>query len=299
MFFPRRLALVNTFGAIEGDGGTRLLVTQAQHRSDSPTTSTLRRYSSLDLRLLYSGNTQEYSGNTPALAAPPAIASVTSTVAGSQLQIVARVVGDPSAGIQQVWVTRTAERGPWHGEWGFLVDLQQDPSDSTRWSGTLTLPAGQAAADTRFIVQAANGVGLVTLEDNQGREFTPGVDPAATPQTGDADSTLVLEAVGSAVLGDDLPVTATLTGAAPLGGRTVLFALGGATATARTDANGLDADIAGDANGSPGPGNGWRPMKCSGRPSSRPSARTSSLNSSRSGSTSFEVMRSGSPPTLW
>ena len=37
----------------------------------------------------------------------------------------------------------------------------------------------------------------------------------------------------------------------------------------------------------PGPGNGWRPTKFSGRPSSRPSARTSSLNSSRNGSTSF------------
>ena len=49
----------------------------------------------------------------------------------------------------------------------------------------------------------------------------------------------------------------------------------------------------------PGPGNGWRPTKASGRPSSRPSARTSSLNSSRSGSTSFMFMRSGRPPTLW
>ena len=49
----------------------------------------------------------------------------------------------------------------------------------------------------------------------------------------------------------------------------------------------------------PGPGNGWRPTKSSGRPSSRPSARTSSLNSSRSGSTSFMFMRSGRPPTLW
>ena len=49
----------------------------------------------------------------------------------------------------------------------------------------------------------------------------------------------------------------------------------------------------------PGPGNGWRQMKCSGMPSSRPSARTSSLNSSRSGSISFRFMRSGRPPTLW
>ena len=238
VFFPRRLALANTFGAIEGDGGTRLLVTPAQHRSDSPHTSTLRRYSSLDLRLLYSGNTQEYEGNTPALSAPPAISAVSTEVSGSQVQVVARVVGDPSAGVQQVWVTRTAEHGPWHGEWR-SVDLQQDPTDSTRWTGTMTLPAGQAAGDVRFIVQAANGVGLVTLEDNQGREFTPGVDPASVPASGDANSTLVLNAPGSAVLGDTLPVSATLTGATPLAGRTVLFSLGGATATARTDTDGV------------------------------------------------------------
>ena len=49
---------------------------------------------------------------------------------------------------------------------------------------------------------------------------------------------------------------------------------------------------------SPGPGNGWRPTKCAGSPSSRPSARTSSLNSSRNGFTSFIFMRSGRPPTL-
>ncbi len=237
-FFPRRLALANTYGAIAGDGGTRLLVTPAQHRSDSGNTSTLRRYSSLDLRLLYSGNTQQYGANTPALAAPPAISSVTSTVTGSQVEVAAHVVGDPSAGIHQVWVTRTAESGPWHGEWRSL-DLQQDANDSTLWRGTMTLPAGQAPGEVRFVVQASNGVGLVTLEDNQGREFTPGVDPASLPQAGDADSTLTLDAPGNAVLGDTIPVTARLTGATPLDGRTVLFSLGGATSTAVTDANGV------------------------------------------------------------
>ena len=237
-FFPRRLALANTFGAIEGDGGTRLLVTPAQHRSDSPYTSTLRTYAALDLRLLYSGNTQQYNGNTPSLAAPPAISSVSSEVVGDEVRLVAHVVGDPSAGIQGVWMTYTGERGPWHGTWSSL-DLQQDPADSTRWTGTLPLPSGQAPGDARFIVQAVNGVGLVTLEDNQGREFAPGVDPASVPETGDADSVLVLDAPSSAVLGEALPVSATLTGANPLGGRTVLFSLGGATKTAQTDADGV------------------------------------------------------------
>jgi len=54
----------------------------------------------------------------------------------------------------------------------------------------------------------------------------------------------------------------------------------------------LLADGAGMRMARPGPGNGWRPTKASGRPSSRPKARTSSLNSSRSGSTSFMAIRS-------
>jgi hypothetical protein len=238
VFFPRRLALANTYGAIEGDGGTRLLVTPAQNRSDSAYTSTLRRYSSLTYRLTYSGNTQTYSGNRPSMAAPPAISQVTSTVNGSQVQVVARVVGDPSAGIQNVWVTRTAEAGPMYGAWS-SVDLTQDATDSTRWTGTFTLPSGQLAKDVRFVVQATNGVGLVTMEDNEGREHVPGVDADAQPQPGSANSTLVLNAPTTGVLGDTIDVSATLTGATPLAGRTVLFALGGATIAARTDSGGV------------------------------------------------------------
>ncbi len=239
VFFPRRLAVPNTFGALGGDGGTRLLVAAAQHRSENALTSTLRRYSSLDLRLLYSGNTQTYAGNRPALAASPAVSSVTSTVTGDVVKVEAMVVGDPSAGIQEVWLTRTAERGPWYGAWRSL-DLTQDPADSRRWTGTLVLPAGQTAEDVRFVVQAANGVGLVTLEDNQGKEFTPGVDPAAVPEAGDLGNTLVLDAPSGAVLGASLPVSATLTSTdGPVAGRFVRFSFGSATRTAQTGSDGV------------------------------------------------------------
>ena len=51
---------------------------------------------------------------------------------------------------------------------------------------------------------------------------------------------------------------------------------------------------------SPGPGNGWRVTRYSGRPSSLPDWRTSSLNKSRRGSTiSLKSTKSGRPPTLW
>ena len=239
VFFPRRLASVNTYGAIAGDGGTRLLVTPAQYRSDSAYTSVERRYSSTDFRLMYSANIARYGDNVPALAAPPTITGVGSTIQGNQVTVSAHVVGDPSAGIQNVWVTRTAERGPWHGAWSSL-DLTQSALDSTRWTGTLTLPAGQSAQDVRFIVQAVNGVGLVTMEDNEGTEFVPGTSPGLdTDPVGTAPSALALSAAATGVYGGSLPVTATLTSGGPLSGRSVQLSLGSATRVVQTDAGGV------------------------------------------------------------
>ena len=72
--------------------------------------------------------------------------------------IAVKVGGDPSAGIQQVWVTYTAINGPFANQWQSL-DLQQlrpftAANPSTLWSGTLPLPSGQASGDVRYIVQA-------------------------------------------------------------------------------------------------------------------------------------------------
>ena len=80
----------------------------------------------------------------------------------------AHVVGDPSAGIQEVWVTYT---GVDPAQWESL-DLTQDATDSTLWTGTL---AGSTAQVDRaaFMVQAVNGVGLVSLDDNQGGYYRP------------------------------------------------------------------------------------------------------------------------------
>ena len=65
VFFPQRLATVNYFGALDGngtDGRTRLITTPVQYRSDpgSTTTNTERKYSQLGLQLFYSGNTTTY-----------------------------------------------------------------------------------------------------------------------------------------------------------------------------------------------------------------------------------------------
>ena len=82
-----RLSTVNYFGALGGSGGTNLLVTPAQHRVADVAlgTSTLRRYSGLDLRLFYSGNL-----TGAALSDAPTIVSVDALPAAGRGRLHAR-----------------------------------------------------------------------------------------------------------------------------------------------------------------------------------------------------------------
>ncbi len=231
VFFPQRLATVNYFGALDGsgtDGRTRLVTTPAQYRSDGPTTTTdtERKYSQLGLQLYYSSNTATYGANIPALAAPPAISGVTDTVLPGAVPVSVHVTGDPSAGIQKAWLTFTAEQGSFYGAWQ-SVDLVQDSVDSTLWTGTIVLPAGQNASDVRYIVQAVNGVGMVGLDNNLGDGYTPGVRVGFVPvQPVRVPTTIVLDPTTPAtgVVGTSVAVGATLVGAPPAS--EVTFSLG-------------------------------------------------------------------------
>ena len=72
-------------------------------------------------RLFYSGNIETYGENVPALAAPPTITDVRTVIEGNTVTFSARVVGNPAAGIQEVFVTYTGEPGSeFHGEWASL-----------------------------------------------------------------------------------------------------------------------------------------------------------------------------------
>jgi hypothetical protein len=124
-FFPSRLWSVNYFGALTGGAaGTQLMLTPAQYESDAPgsLTDRQRSYSSVGLRLFYSANTSTYGSNVPALAAPPSITQVSASASGGSVTFQAHVVGDPSAGIQQVWVTYSGVTTPASGtgEWQSL-----------------------------------------------------------------------------------------------------------------------------------------------------------------------------------
>ena len=244
-FFPGKIASVNYFDALTGGGSTRLMLTPVQHRSDGPgsLTTTQRRFDTVGLRLFYSGNIETYGANVPALAAPPSITDVRTVIDGNTVDFSARVVGNPAAGIQEVFVTYTGQPGSeFHEEWASL-DLTQDADDSTLWTATLTLPTGQEADDVRYLVQAVNGVGLVGIDDNQGTYFTPGIIPGLDDD--DLDPTSLELAGGNpdaAEYGEFVTVRATLTDDTTgngLADRAVTFAVGGSSRTAFTNGAGV------------------------------------------------------------
>jgi len=254
-FYPARLWTVNYFSGLSGASSdptdAQLMLTPVQYKSDGPgsLTDDQRTFSSVTTRLFYSANTKTYGANTPALAAPATIARVdaSANTADGTVTFTTHVVGDPSAGIQQVWVTYT---GVDPGKWESLF-LTQDPAnsstcnqgDSTCWTETLTgLSAAQINA-LQFVVQAVNGSGLVSLDDNQGDYYQPGQIPPAlqssnaalTPTTVAFDSPPANGAYGSTV-----SLSATLTvGGRPLPDEPVGFSIGGSTSTADTNASGV------------------------------------------------------------
>ncbi len=257
-FFPQTLWNPNYFPTLVNGGDTELAMTPVQYESDSATTNVMRSYNDLDLHLFYSDNTSSYSGtttvngqtvnytNVPALAAPPTISDVTSTVTnGDQVVVSAHVSGEPAAGIQEVWVTYTGtSAGPLHGTWQ-SVDLQQSSSsDSTLWTGVVTdaNPAGvtgNPASDMQFMVQAANGVGEVSMDNNDGYFFTPSVDPGTPPAPGTSPTSfaLSLNSPTSGPYQGTVSVSATLTpssGALPssVPGEDITFDLGPTTVSA-------------------------------------------------------------------
>ena len=225
VFYPMRLATPNYFGALSG-GATTLLVTPAQHRalSFADGTSTLRLYSNVSLRLFYSG----YLGDS-ALSAAPDIVDVNAAANSSGgIDFTAHVVGDPAAGIQQVWITYTGD-GP--NRWASL-DLTPDAANSSIWRGTLpsTSPDG-----FRFMIQAANGTGLVSLLDNLGSYYRVGAGTTNAVAT-----TLTLQSPPSnGIYGGEATVTAALNSASgPVAGRDVLISVGGSARIATTGADG-------------------------------------------------------------
>jgi hypothetical protein len=234
VYYPEKLTNPNYFATLDTAAGTELGITPEQYVSDpaTPGNAIKREYSSLDLHLFYSNNTASYGGNVPALAAPPDISNVTATESNGQVAVSATITGDPSAGIQEAWVTYTdppAEGG--QGTWASL-DLAQSSTNTTLWTGTFT---DSDAGDAVFEVQAANGVGDVSLDNNQGYYFSPTLlSSTGTPTS----SSLTLSGDTTDAFGATANVTAALSAASsPVSGQQITFTIGPATSRAVTISN--------------------------------------------------------------
>jgi uncharacterized repeat protein (TIGR01451 family) len=239
VFFPIQPWHVNYFDALGSPGGaTNLAVMPAQFISNplDPESGTLRRFDTMRVRLYYSNNIDTFGGDsTPALAAAPSIGGVSAFSDGVNVNFTANVVGNPAAGIQEVLVIYTATSGPLAGTWQSFNLTQQVDGESTVWAGTLPL-TGSAARDIRFMVQAVNGVGLVTLDTKLGEYYRP--DDQALPGQPTALSLQV--PANSGPYGSATTAQAVLTTAAgqPLAGQMVVFRLGSQTRVATTNASG-------------------------------------------------------------
>ncbi len=243
VLFPQTIWNPNYFSTLLSGGvNTELALTPVQYMSDpgSTTTDTRLTYSDMDLHLFYSDNTSTYGGNTPALAAPPTISGVTSTTNGPEVNVSATVAGAPSAGIQEVWVTYTNPGSPNPNSWSSM-DLTQSATNSTLWTGSFSDPSGLSgipSKDAIFMVQAVNGVGEVSMNNNDGYYFTPSFTPGAPPAVGSNAYTLNVGGAaggqyhGNATVSGTLVPTGTGTTAA-LAGQSITFSLG-ATAVAGT-----------------------------------------------------------------
>jgi hypothetical protein len=226
VFYPMRLWSPNYFGALGEHGGTNLLVTPVQHKTDSPTlgTSIQRKYTGLNLKLYYSGNL-----TTAALSDAPTIVDVQTETVSGNVNFTVQVVGDPKAAVHGAWITYTGT-GSGAGTWAPL-DLTQDATDSRLWTGTLASPP----PNLKFVVQAVNGFGLVSFDDNRGAYYS-----AAGSAGGAAETTLeLISPPASGTFGQSPAITVELkAGSTLLANKPVVIGIGGSGAIGVTGSDG-------------------------------------------------------------
>jgi hypothetical protein len=240
VFYPMRMWTSNYFGEFDS-GGTSLIVTPVQHRSDPANAqrSIRRVFSDLDLRLFYADAPTLLGGihADAALADAPTIVDVDATPDGSDIVFNALVVGDPSAAIHEVWVVWTDGTGTWAP-----LDLQQCTAplpascagldDSRVWTGRLT-----GHPSVQYIVQAANGTGLVSFDDNRGQYYLGSTTPA--PAAVATTLNFVGTPPASGTFGQTVNITAQLkAGAVAVAGKPVLIQIGGSAALGMTNGSG-------------------------------------------------------------
>ncbi len=236
VFFPIQPWLTNYYDylADPSAGTIRLMLTPTQYKSNGvgATTGTMRSFSAMAFRLFYS---QDKSA--AAVAAAPTLARIGSAVDGNTVSFAIEAnSSNEMADVQAVWVTYSTLNGnSWQS-----VDLTRAVDNPVLWQGMLTLPNGVAAADVRFMVQAASGTGLITLDTNRGQYFTPGIDPGDLNLGEQVETVLTLENPPAAgTFTEIVAFTARLTSnGTPLAGEVLSFALGTQHVQATTNSEG-------------------------------------------------------------
>ncbi len=235
VFYPMRLWNPNYYGELGDAGGTNLLVTPVQHKTDNATagTSIQRKFTALDLKLFYSSKL-----GGAALSDAPTIVSVEAQTLGADIAFTAQVIGDPNVAMREAWITYTGGTGTWAS-----LDLVQcvtplpivcgTTDDSRIWKGLLT----GAPANLQYVVQAANGLGLVAFDDNRGAYYKATASGApAVPAT---TTLLLISPPSGGTFGDSPSITAELKqGSTLLVGKPVSITIGGTGAVGVTGSNG-------------------------------------------------------------
>ncbi len=213
VFYPMRIAIANYFDALTSAAGTtRLLVTPAQHVYSGsgidldPPPVQQHPVQAVLQQQLPSPRRSMASTSEPGLAGPPSILDIHSAqTAPSTIAVDTHVVGDPSAGMQEVWVTYTGFDNHWYSAY-----LTKDRADSTHWIGTIPVPAGHTASEARLMLQAVNGVGLVAVDDNFGAYHT-------VPPLNTGSQTITFASISDAtILDPDFTISPTSTAGLPV-----------------------------------------------------------------------------------
>ena len=180
--------------------------------------------------LLQRRDTQAYARparpNRPALAAPPAIARVDATVVGASGHVRVKVVGDPSAGIQEVWVTYS---GVHAGKWESL-DLQQSAGRLDALDRLAERPPAPQRRRRALHRAGRQRRRPESLDDNFGAYYRPGRarrPPRSARRAARGTSLVPIAADGRwTTPGPEVPAPLT-SGGSPLAGQPVTLAIGG------------------------------------------------------------------------
>ncbi|HET9808696.1 MAG TPA: beta-propeller fold lactonase family protein, partial [Candidatus Limnocylindria bacterium] len=218
--------------------GSNLVSTPYQFRSTpGSSTGVARTYSSETFRLYYSNLT-----DLRALAASPVVYNVTLTPNGPDVDVVVTVGALTAVGIEDVFVTHTAEAGSLYGEWtSFALTPGTMTTNGAGFARTYTgsIARGTSLAeDVRVLIQAVGGNGLVTWASNNGayysviNETATAADPKASTELG-----LVVPATGTYRSTVEVRARLTTLGEA-LAGKRISFRSGGVRVDATTGSDG-------------------------------------------------------------